>query len=79
MIKPDYEDYEFTVTLPDGTDFTDTRSPTAPENAGVMNNDDNPINTLLEGGTDLSISIDSTGGENDLDLATGFVLSLIHI
>ena len=38
-----------------------------------MNNDDNPINTLLEGGTDLSISIDSTGGENDLDLATGFV------
>ena len=73
MIKPDYEDYEFTVTLPDGTDFTDTRSPTAPENAGVMNNDDNPINTLLEGGTDLSISIDSTGGENDLDLATGFV------
>ena len=70
MIKPGYAIFEDTTINPlDGSVVEIRREPTE----SIKNHDDNPINSLLSGGDELEISLDASGGENDLNLDTGFV------
>ena len=70
MVKPAYDVYEDTTVNPlDGSEIQIRREP----DPSVKNHDNNPINSLDSGGNDLDISLVSNGGDNDLDLDTGFV------